>query len=80
MAAGDRDTTIPGQQRLDASLHYKLSKDTTLSFDINNLQNSTQRMPTYTYRNVLSGGPGRITNNGAVREGRNFLIELTYKF
>ncbi len=69
-----KDTTIPANHILNINARYKIFKDTELSFYLNNAQNKIVRMPSYYYRNYI----GR--NEGMIREGRNFMIELKQKF
>lgn len=73
-AFSNKDTMIGGNDLLNAAVTYKLFKDAEMSININNLQNKEQKMPSYYYRNE----PNR--NGGMIRDGRNFIAELRYKF
>ncbi len=69
-----KNTTIPANHILDINVRYKLFKDTELGFYLSNAQNKIVRMPSYYYRNNID------RNEGMIREGRNFMIELKQKF
>ncbi len=76
--ATNRVTSLPSQQKTDLNLKYKISKETSVDFYLDNILNATQRMPTYFYHDVRANYG--ITNDGMVREGRNFIAEITHKF
>lgn len=70
----NKDTTVAANHIADFSARYKPTKNSEIALSINNLLDKTVRMPSYYYRNFQ----GR--NDGMIREGRGFLIELKRSF
>lgn len=70
----NKDTTVSANHIADFSARYKPTKNSEIALSVNNFLDKTVRMPSYYYRNFQ----GR--NDGMIREGRSFLVELKRSF
>ncbi len=67
---GDRDTTVPIQRVWDETVTFKASPGSLIRLSVKNIFDDVIRDPSYYYR----------TENGVIREGRNFLLSYSQSF
>ncbi len=67
-------SSVPANMTTDINTNWEFARQTSISLLINNIQNNKVRMPSYYNVNHLP------TNDGLLREGRNFFITLRKSF
>lgn len=69
--ADQYDPTARAVHIFDQSVNYKFSKDNQITFTVKNLFNADVRHPAYYYYTA---------DGGIKREGRNYMVNYTYRF